>query len=407
MTAFWILAALLAGLAVAALLPALLRRRPAPGAEAGDDAVVAVYRERLAELEREHARGTLSDDDLAGAKADLEYELLAEVTPGRGRPAGSTRGTRASAVALAVLVPAAALLLYALTGAPGLVGTGERLGPEAVERYRAMAPEERVAALEPFLAEHPRAARAWSLLAGAYRELERHDDAVTAYARARASGADGEAWLVARQAEALLLANERRFDDEVRGLIEAALERDARNPLALMLAGHAALTAGDRQRAASYWRRLAETLPPDDERRALVEDLVARAEGDTEGAPDRPAAADAGVTVRVRLAQSLRARAEPDDTVFVLARGAGAADGPPLAVARTTVDALPAEITLGDADAMTPDARLSQADAVIVTARVARGGDAMAQSGDLEGESGRVAVGDGAAVEVTIDRLVE
>lgn len=407
MTAFWVLAVLLAALAVAALLPALLRRRPAPGVDPGDDAVVAVYRERLAELEREHARGALSDDDLAGAKADLEYELLAGVTPGRGHPAGGTRGTRASAVALAVLVPAAALLLYALTGAPGLVGAGERLGPEAVERYRAMAPADRVAALERLLAASPRAARAWSLLAGAYRELERYDDAVAAYARARASGAGGDAWLLARQAEALLLANGGRFDADVRGLVEAALERDARNPLALMLAGHAALTAGDRRRAAGYWRRLAETLPPDDERRALVEDLVARAEGDTEGAPDRPAAADAGVTVRVRLAQSLRARAEPDDTVFVFARGAGAADGPPLAVARTTVEALPAEITLGDADAMTPDARLSQAEAVIVTARVARGGGAMAQSGDLEGASGRVAVGDGAPVEVVIDRLVE
>lgn len=408
MIAFWILAALLLTLAVAALLPALLRRRPAV-TDADDEASLAVYRERLAELEREHARGNLSDDELAEARADLERELLADLPSGRARVSGAGPAPRVTAAALSLVVPAAALLLYAATGAPGLLGTrvAGQMGPEEVERYRAMAPQRRVGALEPFVAEHPRSPRAWSLLAGAYRELERYGDAVTAYARAREAGADGEAWLVARQAEAQLLANDRRFDDRVRRLVDAALERDPRNPLALMLAGHAALAGGDRQRAATYWQRLAETMPPDDERRALVEDLIARVQGSARPETRAPAAGDAGVTVRVRLADALRDGAGPQDAVFVFARRAGTADGPPLAVARTTVAALPAEITLTDADAMRPQARLSQAGEVVVTARVSRGGDATPQRGDLEGRSGRIAVDGGAPVDVVIDRRIE
>lgn len=322
-----------------------------------------------------------------------------------------------------MLVPLAALLLYAATGAPERLGTtpAEQLSAQEIERYRAMQPPRRIDALEPFVAEHPGSPWGWRLLAGAYHEAERYGDAVAAYERARANGADGDAWLVAQQAEALLLANGRRFTSSVERVIDEALERDARNPLALMLAGHAAFAEGDRQRAATYWQRLAETMPPEDEQRALIEDLVARAKG-TDGRqpragngreaeataePQPEEAADARVTARVRLAQDLRERAGPGDTVFVFARHAGATDGPPLAVARTTVDALPAEITLSDADAMSPQARLSQAREVVVTARVSLGGDVMAQSGDLEGRSDRVAVNGGSPVDVVIDRRIE
>lgn len=417
MMAFWILAALLAVVAAAALLPALLRRRPPQAADAGDEAVIGVFRERLAELERERGLGRLSDDGFAEARAELERELLADFTPGHGQATADDAGARPTAAALAVLVPLAALLLYAATGAPERLGTSvaDQLSPAQVERYRAMEPERRIEALEPFVAEHPRSPWGWSLLANGYHEAERYGEAVTAYARAREHGADGDAWIVAQQAEALLLANDRRFGSGVRRLIDQALERDERNPLALMLAGHDAFAEGDRQRAATYWQRLAETMPPQDEQRALIEDLVARARGTagqeaeaSAGQETRQsAAADARVTARVRLHDALRERTWPEATVFVFARRAGAAGGPPLAVARTTVGALPAEITLSDADAMSPQATLSQAREVVVTARVSLGGDVMAKSGDLEGRSEAIAVNGGSPVEVVIDQLIE
>lgn len=63
MIAFWILTALMVAVAVAALLPALLRASRPPADNTGDEAVIGVFRERLAELEHEHERGNLSDDD--------------------------------------------------------------------------------------------------------------------------------------------------------------------------------------------------------------------------------------------------------------------------------------------------------------------------------------------------------
>ena len=85
------------------------------------------------------------------------------------------------------------------------------------------------------------------------------------------------------------------------------------------------------------------------------------------------------------LDDALQERVPEDATLFVFARAAGETAGAPLAVARLSASALPADIRLDDRNAMTPEATLSSAEEVVITARVTRSGNINAQAGDWQG----------------------
>jgi cytochrome c-type biogenesis protein CcmH len=78
----------------------------------------------------------------------------------------------------------------------------------------------------------------------------------------------------------------------------------------------------------------------------------------------------------------------------------------PLAIVRKQVRDLPLSVTLDDSLAMSPAMVLSKFPEVSVGARVSRSGNAMPQSGDLQGGKSPVAVGKDVAVEVVIDSRV-
>ena len=102
---------------------------------------------------------------------------------------------------------------------------------------------------------------------------------------------------------------------------------------------------------------------------------------------------------------SLASQAAPDSTVFIFAR---AVQGPrmPLAILRKQVKDLPVTVTLDDSLAMSPAMTLSNFPQVTVGARVSASGNAMPQSGDLEGSQSPVNVANPGNVSVTIDQKV-
>ncbi len=130
-----------------------------------------------------------------------------------------------------------------------------------------------------------------------------------------------------------------------------------------------------------------------------VDEMVARLAARLEQAP-----AEAGKTlsVQISLDPSLKDQAAPEDTLFVFAR---AAQGPrmPLAIVRKQVKDLPLTVTLDDSLAMTPAAKLSNFSQVVVSARISKSGNAMPQSGDLNGTSEAVAPGHAETIVVTIN----
>jgi cytochrome c-type biogenesis protein CcmH len=77
----------------------------------------------------------------------------------------------------------------------------------------------------------------------------------------------------------------------------------------------------------------------------------------------------------------------------------------PLAVKRLRVADLPITVTLDDSLAMTPEMRLSSFPQVIVGARISASGQAIPQSGDLEGELGPLATAETSSLQLFIDRV--
>jgi cytochrome c-type biogenesis protein CcmH len=121
----------------------------------------------------------------------------------------------------------------------------------------------------------------WELLARSYLELGRHADAAKAFARARKLLGDGNAQLLADYADALAVANGKRFDGAVRELITAALRADPENAKAIELDASAAYADRDYRRAVAQWEKvLAKADPSSDRGRVLAANIAeARTQG--------------------------------------------------------------------------------------------------------------------------------
>jgi cytochrome c-type biogenesis protein CcmH len=121
----------------------------------------------------------------------------------------------------------------------------------------------------------------WELLARSYVELRRHADAVKAFERARKLRGDGDAQLLADYADALAVANGKRFDAAVRELVAAALKADPANAKAIELDASVAYADRDYRRAIAQWEKLlAKSDPSSDHGRVLAANIAeARAQG--------------------------------------------------------------------------------------------------------------------------------
>lgn len=104
----------------------------------------------------------------------------------------------------------------------------------------------------------------------------------------------------------------------------------------------------------------------------------------------------------VTVAPGLASKGSPTDTLFVFARETS---GPPMPVSivRASKKDLPFTFQLDDSTSPMPSRKLSSAGPVVIVARLSKSGQAMPQSGDLEGTSQPIQSGvDG--ITVVIDR---
>ncbi len=108
------------------------------------------------------------------------------------------------------------------------------------------------------------------------------------------------------------------------------------------------------------------------------------------------------ISGKVVIGPGLAAKGSPTDTLFVFAREA---NGPPMPVAilRATKKDLPFTFRLDDSSSMMPSRKLSDVGMVVIVARLSKSGQAMAQSGDLEGMSQPVKPGT-EGITIVIDR---
>ncbi len=330
---------------------------------------------------------------LAAAIALLAWPLL-----GLGRKDGATIRSRAAAIAVAIVLPAAAILIY--VNASNWVWDA----PPPAPGIAAQDLQRAIDQLQEKLAKQPEDTESWKLLGRSATVLGNFPLARDAFTEAytRTRGQDAEATV--GYAESLVLVDEREIDGHAGELFEQALALAPDNPRALWYGGIAAYRRGDMSLARERWVELQDHDLPPELRQVLAEQLaeigqpeVAQASG-----AEVPSAAHA-VEISIGLDAALAARVPPNATLFVLARrGEG---GPPLAVQRRSVGAWPASVRLGDADAMLPGTQLAGSGPLRLIARISASGQPVASSGDLYGEVG-YDFASAHPASITIDRIV-
>jgi cytochrome c-type biogenesis protein CcmH len=119
-------------------------------------------------------------------------------------------------------------------------------------------------------------------------------------------------------------------------------------------------------------------------------------------APAQPAGQRRVIKGTVAMAPGLAGKGSATDTLFVFAREMS---GPPMPVAivRAMKKDLPFTFQLDDSTSPMPSRKLSSAGPVVIVARLSKSGQAMPQSGDLEGTSQPIQSG-GEGITVVIDR---
>ncbi|MDC8802706.1 c-type cytochrome biogenesis protein CcmI [Halomonas pacifica] len=369
---------------------------------------VAVYRQRLASLETAHARGELDTARVEEGRLELERSLLEDTQVRRRTPLNPPQAGRLLVPLVMVALVVASLLWYQREGAEG------DLALYAVHQEVRNSPDGSLAMLIERLEEQakrqPDNPKVWMSLFPLYRDSNRGRDAIAALERLiELEGRQPS--LLAQLAQIQFFVANRSLTDEVQALVDETLGQDPRQPTVLGMLGIHAFDRARYEEAIDYWRRAIAGFDDPGSAEALREGIAVaqqRLDASSDQVDAHQAAQDgASLAVRVGLAESLRERAAPGDTVFVIARDV-AGELPPLAVERVTVSDLPLKVTLGDNNAMTPRARLSQVNEVRLTARVSASDEATPQPGDLVGEAGPVTLGESdSPVEISIDRIVD
>jgi len=409
MTAFLSLAAVLTLLVVVRLLWPLWRgtRR--------DTLTVSqlnskVYRDQLQELERDLARGQLTEATYGEARDELQRRLLQDVAPGADKPAAAAPAGRFTAVLLAVLVPLGAAGLYTRVGNAAAIDAATR--PAAPENVLAA-----VANLAEALRKNPDNPQGWLLLARSYRKMERFGESAEAYDHAKAL-VEQDPDLLVEQADTLAAASGDNIEGRPMELVHKALALEPKHPMSLMLMGMSAYRQGDFAGAVGQWQVLMTVLPEGSPEAQQVQANIdqARQEGGlsasasaapaAKNAPPPPApvqAADGAVRGEVTVSPALAAQLKPDDVLFVIARPDDGSRAP-VAVLRKRAGDLPLQFTLDDSLAMMPERTISKAKGVILVARISRSGQPVSQPGDLTSEATAPVPPGTTGIRLVIDR---
>lgn len=277
---FWIIAGLIA-IAAAGLLVAPLRRSGSAEAPAQE---VAIYRDQLAEVDRDLARGTLDSAEAERARTEIARRLLAADKAGPAPLAEAPhRATTLMAGGTAVLLVLGAVLAYAELGAPGypdvpraqrlalaeqmraarpsqaeaeaaVAASGTQVPPPLDDDYREMMEQ-----LRSIVAGRPDDLEGWTLLSrhemqtGNFAAAARAQEHVIALKGDEVTGAD-----LLDLVDRLVAAAGGEVSPEAEAVLDQLLDRDENDPGALYYTGLLYAQTGRPDIAFRLWRPLVE-----------------------------------------------------------------------------------------------------------------------------------------------------
>lgn len=254
---FWIFAAILTAGVVGLLIRPLVRPADLVDRSEFD---LAVYRDQLAEVDRDIDRGLIGPVEADAARAEIGRRALA-ADKQRSKVSGRSGQGRLAVLSLAIVVPVGVLAAYLVTGSPDLPSqpfAARDQGPrEALAAEVAVAQE-----LALRLQANPSDIDGWVELGARNAALERWGEAAAAYARAAGMVGGVDPGISGAWAEATVNANDGIVTREARLGFEQTLTARPGDPRARYYLGLATAQAGDGLAALDQWSNLALDTPP-------------------------------------------------------------------------------------------------------------------------------------------------
>ncbi|MGE0501441.1 MAG: c-type cytochrome biogenesis protein CcmI [Rhizobiaceae bacterium] len=256
---FWIASALLTFAACLAILLPVVRARPGVATDGGHD--IEVYRDQLAEVDRDLARGQLDAAAAEQARAEIGRRILRSAGTETGTPAHRPRRrTRTVAAAAVLMVPLVSWGVYAGIGSPDL--PARPLAARLSADPSTNSVDELLSRAEAHLAANPRDGNGWDVVAPVYLRVGRAADSADAYRRSIAllgSTAQREAGL----GEALTSAAGGRVTPEAEAAFERTIGLEAANEKARFFLALEAAQAGRMEEARVAFEALLATAAAD------------------------------------------------------------------------------------------------------------------------------------------------
>jgi cytochrome c-type biogenesis protein CcmH len=277
----WLLLALMTAVAIFAVLWPLGRgaRPDRDGRES------AVYKDQLAEIDRDVAAGLIGPAEGDAARVEIGRRLLAAADAEQdARPAPRVGLRRAVAVVALIALPVLAGGLYLRLGSPGM--PDEPLASRAPTSVASASLGQLIEQVQAHLEKNPTDGRGWTVLAPVLVRLGQFDEAVQAYKNAIKYGGDTAAKR-AGLGEAIAATANGVITDDAKTEFERAVKLSADEPKARYFLGIAAEQDGHPEQAAAIWKAMLDKAPADAPWRASVEAALARV-----GAAKMPALSD-------------------------------------------------------------------------------------------------------------------
>ncbi|SFK53235.1 cytochrome c-type biogenesis protein CcmH [Nitrosomonas aestuarii] len=445
MTAFWIISGIFIVVTLLFIIPTLLRNKNVQEQRVERDAVnISVYRDQLKELERDLENDILTQEQYDQSKQELQQRMLQDV-PEMTEQENSKKTNKVMNIAISTVIvltlPVVAVYLYLEIGdTRGLLPQAQLANATQMSQNNSSSgtPEGHdnfASVLDNLIARlnnDPEDIEGWVMLGRTYAIMQRYDEAASTYAKLNELIPDNPQ-ILSDYADILAMTNEGSLTGKPSELIQKALSIDPEYPKALALAGTVEFEQNEFDQAAMYWERLLAVIPADSQLAKSVNESIEEARllavkepgtsqtqqiSTTKAIAEEPqssvaeskqssAAEESGslsISGNVTISDSIASSANPNDTLFIYAR---AESGPkmPLAILRLKAGDLPTSFTLTDEMAMTPAMKLSSFPNVIIEARISKSGQAVPASGDLQGLSAPVKIGNN-NVTIVIDSRI-
>ncbi len=418
---FWIISAILIVIALAFILPALLK--PEELYDATREQNITIAKEQLAELELRFEQGDIDQENYQSTRNELELSLFNDLSESNTNLSDSSSSSGVGTWLILLLIPLIAVPVYLNLGN---LDFAKQLDPKmvALDAAKASMPlkpdgtpdiEKIIANLKAEMDSNPTDPKGWFMLGRSYMLLKRYPEAAESFDKSLSLRPD-RAETMLSLADALSMDNQGMLVGRPRKLVNKALTIEPENITALWLSGMAASQENEYLEAIAQWQKVLPFLDDKPDEKTAVNGLIAEAksrlkpEQQTELAvvesqnqeknnADSSEIKSAGINVSISLSDSLKDQVSPDDFVFIYAK---AMNGPPmpLAAVRKQVKDLPFDVVLNDDMAMMPSLKVSSFSKVSVGARVSKTGQPIPQNGDLFIEKGEIKLGDTISLEI-------